>query len=698
MGNIQTRVKKSAEHTKPLFKYAVGKDSVHGILFFRRNGRAGVRIEGREDPISLAQGASGTALDGDEVELRRFPPRKAKGKPKKKFGGKPGKPRYGVAKILKRGTDEFLGYLSQSGKKTTLVAESSRLHVPFKVVGDSSAARNGEKVLAKFHRWDSPAPVPSCRIIRVLGPAGDPVTDHVGILAKYGLSGEFPQNVVEEAEKTPSKVQPKDLTGRRDLRKVFTLTIDPLDARDFDDALSLRSLENGDLEVGVHIADVSAYVKPDSALDHEARRRGNSTYLVGEVVPMLPQKLSNGICSLVEDEDRLVKSVLFRFGKDGNFRESKLAESVIRSDKRLTYEQAKLFMTEKDLAAIRSAKPPQSRYSGNPGIPLSKIPEGILGQIRGTIKTLWSIASKLRVSRLRAGSLDLASSEVKILVDARGVPERIIQIQNDDSHSLIEEFMLLANETVAKELRKRKLPGLHRVHPDPDPENLEELRAFVSLYDLSCGDLTNRKEVTKLLASIHKHPLAQVLRIKFLRSLKQACYRATPDGHYGLAKQDYLHFTSPIRRYADLVVHRIVEGILSSEQRKRPDAKRLDGIAKHISVTERNSVDAERESVKTKLVAFYERELKENKPTPHDAVITDIIKKGFFIELPDTLARGFVPLRTLPRDQNYRIATNGTSIVGRDPRKRLKLGQRIKVLVYQVDHAEKQIDFKLAGK
>ncbi|MBT3570222.1 MAG: RNB domain-containing ribonuclease, partial [Opitutae bacterium] len=421
-------------------------------------------------------------------------------------------------------------------------------------------------------------------------------------------------------------------------------------------------------------------------------------YLVGEVVPMLPQKLSNGICSLVEDEDRLVKSVLFRFGKDGSLRGSKLVESVIRSDKRLTYEQAKLFMTEKDLAAIRSAKPPQSRYSGNPGVPLSKLPKGVLGQIRDTIKTLWSIASKLRVSRLRAGSLDLASTEVKILVDGRGVPERIIQIENDDSHSLIEEFMLLANETVAKELRKRKLPGIHRVHPDPDPENLEELRAFVSLYDLSCGDLTNRKEVTKLLASIHKHPLAQVLRIKFLRSLKQACYRATPDGHYGLAKQDYLHFTSPIRRYADLVVHRIVEGILSSEQRKRPDAKRLDGIAKHISVTERNSVDAERESVKTKLVAFYERELKENKPTPHDAVITDIMKKGFFIELPDTLARGFVPMRTLPRDQNYRIATNGTSIVGRDPRKRLKLGQKIKVLVYKVDHAEKQIDFKLAGK
>ena len=227
----------------------MGKDSVQGVLYIRRNGRAGVRIEGREDPISLAQGASGTALDGDEVELRRFPPKKPKGKPKKKFGGKPGKPRYGVAKILKRGTDEFLGYLSRSGKKTTLAAESSRLNVPFKVIGDSSVARNGEKVLAKFYRWDSPAPLPSCRILRVLGPAGDPVTDHVGILAKYGLSGEFPQKVDEEAEQTPSKVQTKDLTGRRDLRKVLTLTIDPVDARDFDDALSLRTLENGDLEV-----------------------------------------------------------------------------------------------------------------------------------------------------------------------------------------------------------------------------------------------------------------------------------------------------------------------------------------------------------------------------------------------------------------------------------------------------------------
>ena len=676
----------------------MGKNSVHGVLFFRRNGRAAVKIEGRDERISLAKGATATALDGDKVELRRLPSRRSKGKPKNKFAEKSAKTRYVVAKVLERGTNQFLGYLSKSGKKTTLVAENSRLHVPFKVTGDTSVARNGEKVLAQFHRWDSPAPLPSCRIIRVLGPAGDPMTDHFGILAKYGLSGDFPTKVVEETKKTPSKVQPKDIVGRRDLRKVFTLTIDPLDARDFDDALSLRPLGKSDYEIGVHIADVSAYVKPNSVLDNEARRRGNSTYLVGEVVPMLPQKLSNGICSLIEDEDRLVKSVLFRFGKDGSFRGSKLAESVIRSNKRLTYEQAKLFMTEKDLAAIRSAKPTKSRYSGNPGLPLSNLSEGILRQIQGTIKTLWSIAYKLRASRLKAGSLDLASPEVKILVDSRGVPERILQIENDDSHSLIEEFMLLANETVAKELRKRRLPGIHRVHPDPDPENLEELRDFLSLYDLSCGDLTNRKEVTKLLTSIHKHPLAQVLRIKFLRSLKQASYRATPDGHYGLAKQDYLHFTSPIRRYADLVVHRIVEIILSPGQRKKPVTKRLDDTAKHISGTERNSVDAERESVKIKLIAFYEKELQENKPNPHNAVITDIVRKGFFVELPDTLARGFVPLRTLPRDQNYRIATNGTAIVCRNPSKRLKLGQKIKVLVHKVDHAEKQIDFKLAGK
>ena len=296
---------------------------------------------------------------------------------------------------------------------------------------------------------------------------------------------------------------------------------------------------------------------------------------------------------------------------------------------------------------------------------------------------------------MKAGSLDLESSEVKILVDDKGEPEEIRQSESDESHHLIEEFMLLANETVARELRKKKLPGMFRVHPDPDPEDLEELRSFVSIFGVSCGELSSRKEVNKMLTLINKHALAQVLRIKFLRSLKQACYRNSPDGHYGLAKRDYLHFTSPIRRYADLVVHRIVEKILRRQKIGKADREKMEGLAKHLSVTERNSVDAERESIKDKLLLYYRRDLNKRPPVRHKAVITEIGRRGFFIELTDTLARGFVPMRTLPRELGYRIAANGAALVGRNPKNKLKLGQEIPVVIDKVFVSDKQLDFRL---
>jgi ribonuclease R len=344
---------------------------------------------------------------------------------------------------------------------------------------------------------------------------------------------------------------------------------------------------------------------------------------------------------------------------------------------------------------IRNAKPPPSRYSGNPGKALNELSNELLCDLRDGIRTLWKIASRIRHSRMDAGSLDFASSEVKILVDEKGEPEKILQSESDESHQLIEEFMLLANETVAKELRKKKLPGIFRVHPDPDPENLEELRSFLSIFGISCGELTSRKEVNKMLSQINKHPLAQVLRIKFLRSMKQACYRSSPDGHYGLAKRDYLHFTSPIRRYADLVVHRVIEQIVRRQKASKSDHEKLEGLAKHLSSMERNSVDAERESVKDKLLLYYKKDLGKRPPVKHKAIITEIGRRGFFIELTETQARGFVPIRTLPRELGYRITANGTALVGRNSKNKLKLGQEIKVVIDKVFVSDKQLDFRL---
>ncbi|MFP6901471.1 MAG: RNB domain-containing ribonuclease [Opitutales bacterium] len=669
----------------------MGKSNTHGVLVFRRNGKAFVEIRNRQKSFQLAKDATACALHGDEVEIRQVSPRKPR---QRKATGRRS---YEVVKVVSRSLDHFLGYAQRQGKGWMIRPEDRRLHTNFALSGKMPPNLvDGEKVLVQFVDWEQPQSLPRGRILRVLGPAGDPMTDHIGILAKYKLPNRFSRKVESELKTIPRQVRQQDLKGRKDLRDRFTLTVDPIDARDFDDALSLHPLKGGKVEVGVHIADVSAYVAPESAIDKEARRRGNSTYLVGEVVPMLPKQLSNGICSLVEAEDRLVKSVLFTFDPKGNVLGHHVTEAVIRSDKRLTYEQAKLLMDESDLSKVRSAKPPESRYSGKPGTTLAKLPDGKLRKLQSTLRNLWSFADELRKQRLRHGALDLGGKEVKILVDDRGNPERMMRLVNDESHQLIEEFMLLANETVAKELRRLGRPAIHRVHDDPDPEKLDELRSFAAIFGISCGDLNHRKAMTALTNKIKHHPISQVLRIKLLRSLRKACYRVSPDGHYGLAKSDYLHFTSPIRRYADLVVHRIIEAQLRGSRETAHSRGNLEKIATHVSETERNSIDAERESVKTKLVAYYARELKENNVRPHEATITQIGRRGFFVELTDTLAQGFVALQALPRHEGYRISANGTAIKARDPKKTLKIGQRIKVMIDRVDQDEKLLDFRLA--
>ncbi|MGE4550963.1 MAG: RNB domain-containing ribonuclease [Opitutales bacterium] len=671
----------------------MGKSTTRGVLVFRRNGKAHVEVGEHRKYVQLAKSGIGTALHGDEVEIRPV----AREKADRRKQRRPERPRYDVVKILARSLDQFLGYAERVGDRWMIRPEDGRIHVNFSLSGNvPRKLKDGNKVLVQFDKWDQPREAPRCRILRTLGPAGDPLTDHLGILAKYKLPSRFPEQVGQELEAIPKQVGASETKGREDLRERFTLTVDPVDARDFDDALSLHSLKDGKIEVGVHIADVSAYVGAGTALDKEAYRRGNSTYLVGEVVPMLPKQLSNGICSLVEGEDRLAKSVLYTFDRKGNILGQRLAETVIRSDKRLTYEQAKLLMDEENLSKVRSAKPPESRYSGAPGTPLAKLPEEKLRQLQVTLRQLWQLAEKLRRERLSKGALDLGGEEVKILVDERGRPERMMKLVNDESHQLIEEFMLLANETVAKEFKRLKRPALHRVHDEPDPEKLDELRTFAAMFGISCGDLNHQKAMASLGRAIKDHPLAQVLRIKLLRSLRKACYRSSPDGHYGLAKKDYLHFTSPIRRYADLVVHRILEAHLRNSRKTSHSIDRLDRVAKHISETERNSIDAERESKKTKLVAYYARELEENNVREHEAVITQIGRKGFFVELDESLAQGFVALRTLPRHESYRVSTNETAVTARNPKKTLKIGQRIKVVIDRIHRDEKLLDFRLA--
>ena len=351
----------------------------------------------------------------------------------------------------------------------------------------------------------------------------------------------------------PDRVHSRDTEGGAlDYRAIPVFTIDPDDAKDFDDALSIEQL-GGDTRVGIHIADVSSYVKPGTAIDREARERGNSTYLVGTVIPMLPEKLSNGLCSLVEAQDRLCKAVFLTFGPDIRIKQTDFANTVIRSRKRLTYKQAYALLFENSLEKIRALPVPPKHQTGSTGRALRDLNDWELSDLQSWIRSLWRIASALRMARMAHGSLDLDMPETKIFVDPQGYADRLERIEQDESHQLIEEFMLAANEAVARPDRgtHSACRRLYRVHDNPDAEKLNDYRQFVSTFGIKVGDLSRREEVVKLLAILKTHPQGYTLRTQFLRSLKKACYRATPDGHYGLHKKDYTHFTSPIRRYSD---------------------------------------------------------------------------------------------------------------------------------------------------
>ncbi|MDB6126787.1 MAG: VacB and RNase family 3-5 exoribonuclease, partial [Verrucomicrobia bacterium] len=460
--------------------------------------------------------------------------------------------------------------------------------------------------------------------------------------------------------------------------------------------------EHGEVRIGIHIADVSHYVLPGTALDREAQRRGNSTYLVGVVIPMLPEKLSNGLCSLVEAQDRLCKAVFLTFARNGRIKETTYANTIIRSRKRLTYKQAYAFMFEDNLEKIRALPLPPKHQTGSTGRALRDLSDAELIDLQTWIRALWRVGSRMRRERMANGSLDLDMPETKIYVDEKGYADRLEKIEHDESHQLIEEFMLAANESVARLTRTHSFPSLYRVHDEPDVEKLEEYRSLLATFGIEVGDLTVRAELVKLLETLKTHPQGYTLRTQLLRSLKKAAYRATPDGHFGLSKKDYTHFTSPIRRYSDLVVHRVVESYLvkhggqpASPRSAGYDLPRIERIGEHLSLTEISSAEAERESVKIKLLEFFERELDRKPRTRFAAIITDVRANGFFIELIESMTFGFVSTDALPSD-HYTLVDDGGALVGRRSKHRYALNGRLDVVVDKVDRFKRLIDFRPA--
>ena len=441
---------------------------------------------------------------------------------------------------------------------------------------------------------------------------------------------------------------------------------------------------------------------------------------------MLPEKLSNGLCSLVEAQDRLCKAVFLDFDAKGRIQDShtSYADTVIRSYKRLTYKQAYALLRLDDLEKIRQLPLPPKHQTGSTGRALSSLSDKELSALQDWVRKLWSLASRLRRERMANGSLDLDMPETKVFVDAEGYADRLERIEHDESHQLIEEFMLAANEALARLTKREKLPSLYRVHDDPDPAKLDELRQQLATHGVRVGDLTERKELVRLLALLAEHPQGYTLRTQLLRSLRKAAYRSTPDGHFGLAKNDYTHFTSPIRRYSDLVVHRVLAAFLARQgslvvghpdstfekhipagetapratpKLKLPyNAAKAQEMGEHLSLTEINSAEAERESVKIKLLEFFERELLKKVPTKFEAVITDVRQNGFFIELTESMTFGFVPASLL-QDDYYQTTPDGSAMVGRKTKKKFAAGSRLHVHVAKVDRVKRFMDFRPAA-
>ncbi len=663
-----------------------GKLSIHQVGY----GFLTPETPGGPDVFIAAENI-GTAMHGDRVVARI-----SRDTPHDRIKGR----REGrVIRILERAHDTIVGTLQQSRNFYYVVPDDPRfvhdIYVhPERDQQPGTSANVGDKVVVRLEPWESRHVNPEGEIIEVLGPASAPGIDMLSIIRKYHLPAEFPTDVLDQAERISERINARQLEGREDLRKDFIVTIDPDDARDFDDAIQVEKTNSG-WRLGVHIADVAAYVEPGSALDREARGRGNSVYLPDRVIPMLPEGLSNGVCSLNPGVDRLTHSVFIHFDKHGVVKSARFGRSVIRSAHRLTYKQAYAILTS----------PPRDR----------------LGE---RLHVAWELAALLRRKRFDQGALDLDFPEVKVLVDKQGHPVRLERVENDESHQLIEEFMLAANEAVARELKKRAIPTIYRVHENPDPEKLAEYREFVLSFNYKVGDLTHRAELQHLLASIRGKPEEQALKVALLKSLKRARYLAQPLGHYGLAKANYLHFTSPIRRYADLVVHRSLGrdgtplpsvGTRTTERRSRsdtpyhpsrpsgdaarrpfnPDMSEIASIAEHISATERNAADAEIDAAQMKKLEFFQRQLDERNPQIFRAAIVDVRNYGLMVELPDALITGLVHVSSLT-DDFYLFEPARRQLIGRRSRKRYSVGDELSVFVSRVDVFKRQVDFAIA--
>jgi ribonuclease R len=688
-------------------------DLIPGTIQINRQGKGFLRPDDSTvKEIMIPESDTSTALHGDRVLVRRkVRPRGLR--PDRGIEQETGS----VIRILERKRSQIVGTLQRGRQFLYVIPDDPRIAHDIYVPEPRDVGRKpnlGDKVVVELLEWTSRNNNPEGEIIEVLGAPDEEGVDMLSVLRQYNLPLHFPKPVLAEARAIGSVVQPHEIAGREDCRSHQVITIDPDDAKDFDDAICLERTSQGQWKLWVHIADVSHYVKPGTALDVEARKRGNSTYLVDRVIPMLPEALSNELCSLKPNVDRLTKCVEFLVSDDGRVLSTKFYPAVIHSQRRFTYKEVFAILQERSSqpgggsgvgGGNRRAATISAASSGatlaNEDAELPSVPPLVRGGVVAARQPLpndsivqmlhdaHELAQKIRRLRFKNGSLALDFPETKIRLDDQGRVLRIEKIENDVSHQLIEEYMLLANEAVATRLMSENQKAIYRVHEEPDARRINEFREDVLSHHIPCGNLTKRPEVSKLLQKLDTIPIGAALKIGFLRSLMRARYAVEPLGHYGLAKAKYTHFTSPIRRYADLVVHRALF------QASHGPTHSLKETADHISDTERNSADAERDSKDVKMYAFLKAQLAMPKPPGYPALVIDVRNFGFFVDVPGLAMSGLIHCSSLT-DDFYEFDEARGTLTGRRNRRVFRLGDKVEVQIAKVDSFKKQVDFRLA--
>lgn len=629
--------------------------AIKGVVDATSRGAGYVVSDDSEKDIYISPQNMNRVMHGDTVEVEVIARRK------NKIEGK-------IVKIVERKTDLFVGTLDVKKNFAFLLMDNSKVNQDVFIPTEKlNGGKDGQKVLVKMTSWPKGVDSPYGEVVEILGSPGNNDTEMLSILLKNEFEIKFPQEVVEQAEGVGIELDPEEIKNRRDFRSTLTFTIDPFDAKDFDDAISYKALENGNIEVGVHIADVSHYVRPDSPMDIEALKRGNSVYLEDRVIPMLPEQLSNIACSLRPNEDKYTFSAVFEMDKKGKILSEWFGKGAIHSDIRFAYEDAQEIIEGKD----------------------HKIKEEIL--------LLDSIAKLLRKQRMNNGALSISSEEVSFILNDEGDPVKVVNKVQKDANKLIEEFMLLANRRAAA--FAGKLPGdkgsdknfIYRCHDKPDLGKIETFKVFIDKfgYDFTFNDYNDiAKNLNKLFEKVKDTPESGLIQSMAIRSMAKASYETNNIGHYGLAFDYYTHFTSPIRRYADLVVHRIM---MDKIQKKNVSyGNKLNDICKHISAQERKAIDAERESNKFFQVKFLQDKVGE----VFQGTVSGLADFGMFVKIDENYCEGMITIPSLP-DDNFYFDSDRFCIVGRQTKKEYNFGDTVEVQVTGVDLFKKQINLEI---